>query len=189
MKYLTALIAFGALATVSCNNPPADPVERADSTNQAQEERAPVEAKTKENTSAFLVKAADGGLAEVAAGKIGEQKATNKAVKNFASEMVKDHTAANDEVAALASKLNISIPSAPSNDRQKNVADLGGKTAKEFDKDFMDMMVSDHKSTIDLFKDASDDDINQDVKVFIHNTIPKLEAHLAKADSIQKKIK
>lgn len=54
---------------------------------------------------------------------------------------------------------------------------------------FMDMMVADHKSTIDLFRDASDDDIAPEVKSFILATIPKLESHLAKADSLQKALK
>lgn len=51
------------------------------------------------------------------------------------------------------------------------------------------MMVADHKSTIDLFRDASDDDIAPEVKSFILATIPKLESHLAKADSLQKALK
>ena len=46
--------------------------------------------------------------------------------------------------------------------------------------------MSDHKKSIDLFRDASDDDIDAAVKAFINNTIPKLREHLAKADSIRK---
>ena len=114
---------------------------------------------------------------------------TVAATQPYAAEMVKDHSAVNDEVKSLAAKLNISLPGAPSEDHQKKAADLAGKKPKDFDKDFMDMMVSDHKSTIDLFKDVSDDDIDADVKAFVNATIPKLEAHLAMADSIQKKLK
>ena len=135
------------------------------------------------------MKAADGGLAEVQAGKLGEEKATHNQVKKFAALMVKDHTAANDEIKALATKLNISIPQAPSEENMKKAAEMGEKKAKEFDKDFMDMMVSDHKKTIDLFQDASDDDIDPDVKSFINNTLPKLQGHLAMADSIHKTLK
>ncbi|MGN6492741.1 MAG: DUF4142 domain-containing protein [Agriterribacter sp.] len=189
MKNAIPLLIAGALFAFSCNNQPADPVETADSTNEAKQDQAPVESDVQKNTSDFLVKAADGGMAEVAAGKLGEQKASNKAVKDFAAMMVTDHTAANEEVKALATKLNITLPAAPSEEHQKKAADLSEKKAKDFDKDFMDMMVADHKKTIDLFKDASDDDINADVKAFISNTIPKLESHLAMADSIQKKMK
>lgn len=193
MKNAISLLLAGALFAVSCNNQPADPVETADSTNEAKQDQAPDASRAasdvQKNTSDFLVKAADGGMAEVAAGKLGEQKASNKAVKDFAGMMVKDHTAANEEVKALATRLNITLPAAPSEEHQKKATDLSEKKAKDFDKDFMDMMVADHKKTIDLFKDASDDDIDADVKAFINNTIPKLESHLAAADSIQKKLK
>lgn len=189
-KSLLLLSAFaGTLLIISCNNQPADPVEKADSTNKAKQEQAPVESNTQENTSQFLVKAADGGLAEVDAGKLGEQKATQKSVKSFAALMVKDHTSANAEVKALAEKLNIALPSAPSEEHVKKAADLNKKKPKDFDKDFMDMMVTDHKKTIDLFKDASDDDINGDVKAFINNTIPKLQSHLDSAEAIRKALK
>lgn len=185
----TYIVTGVMIVLIACNSNTSDPVEKADSTNEAKQEIISEVSKTKENTSNFLLKAADGSLAEVAAGKIGEEKATQKAVKSFASQMVKDHTAVNDEVKTLASQLNITLPGAPGEDNQKMIADLGGKKAKDFDKDFIDMMVKDHKKTVDLFKDASDDDLHADVKSFIIATIPKLEAHLAKADSIQKALK
>ncbi len=189
MKKSTLLLSAVTALLFACNSSASDPVEKADSTNEAKQDAAPVESKSKENTSAFLVKAADGGMAEVAAGKLGEEKATNKAVKSFAADMVKDHSAVNEEVKALAAKLNVTIPTAPSDENRKKADDMSEKKPKDFDKDFMDMMVSDHKKTIDLFKSASNDDIDADVRSFVNNTIPKLEAHLAMADSIQKKLK
>jgi putative membrane protein len=188
---MKAYIITGAiLSLMACNsNNTSDAVERADSTNEAKQEIVSDVSKTKENTSEFLVKAANGGMAEVAAGKIGEEKAVNKSVKAFAAQMVKDHTAVNDEAKSLASQLNITLPDVADADHQQKIADLGGKKAKDFDKDFIDMMVADHKSTIDLFRDASDDNIAPEVKSFVIATIPKLEAHLAKADSLQKSLK
>ncbi|MFT3704800.1 MAG: DUF4142 domain-containing protein [Agriterribacter sp.] len=183
------LIFASSLLLGACNSTSSDPVEKADSTNEAKQEQPPVKSKTLENTSNFLVKAADGGMAEVDAGKLGEQKAMNKEVKSYAAMMVKDHGAANDEVKALASKLNITLPTGTSEDNSKNVTALSEKKPKDFDKDFMDKMIDDHKKTIDLFKDASDDDIDTDVKTFIDNTIPKLQAHLDSAEAIKKTLK
>lgn len=182
----TYIVTGAIISLIACNSNTSDPVEKADSINTAKQEIVDDVSKIKDNTGNFLVKAADGGLAEVAAGKIGEERAANKAVKAFASQMVKDHNAVNDEVKSLASKLNITLPGAPAGDHQKKIADLGGNDRKDFDKKFIDMMVSDHKNTIDLFKGASDDEIDPDVRSFILETIPKLEAHLAKADSLQK---
>lgn len=188
MKKTAFLMFIGSSVLFACNNS-SDPVEKADSTNEVKQEQAGTDTKTVENTSDFLVKAANGGMAEVEAGKIGEQKATHKEVKDFAKMMVDDHTGANAEVKKLAAALNVTLPSAPSEDHQKDVTKLNEKKPKDFDKDFMDQMVADHKKTIDLFKDASDDDMNADVKAFVNNTIPKLQAHLDAAEAIRKKLK
>src|SRR5690606_24918424 len=114
MKNTSLFLACMAFVMLACNNQTADPVETADSSNEAKQDQAEAVSEIKENTTAFLMKAADGGLAEVQAGKLGEEKATHNQVKKFAALMVKDHTAANDEIKALATKLNISIPQAPS---------------------------------------------------------------------------
>lgn len=185
----TYIVTVAVISLLACNGNTSGPVEKADSTNEAKQETVSDASKTKENTSNFLVQAADGGLAEVAAGKIGEQKAVSKAVKAFASQMVKDHTAVNEEAKSLASQLNITLPGAPGEEHQKKIAGLGDKKGSDFDKDFIDMMVSDHKSTIDLFRDASNNDISPEVKSFIIATIPRLESHLATADSLQKALK
>lgn len=186
------IVAGTIVCLIACNSNPrntSDPVEKADSINDAQQEMVSDVSRIKETTSDFLVKAADGGMAEVAAGKIAEDKAVSKDVKDFAREMVKDHEAANQKVKSLASRLNITLPATPGEDHQKKIADLGGKKVKDFDKDFMDMMVSDHKKTIDLFRDAGDKDLDPDVKAFVIATLPTLELHLAKAEAIQKIIK
>lgn len=190
LKNMKTYIITGAIITlIACNSNTSDPVEKADSTNEAKQEIISDASKTNDNTGDFLVKAADGGLAEVAAGKIGEEKATRKAVKDFASQMVKDHDAVNSKVKSLASKLNITLPGAPGEDHQKKIADLAAKKAVDFDKDFIEMMISDHKKTIDLFKDASDKALDPDVKDFIIATIPALEAHLSKAEAIKETIR
>lgn len=190
MKYSIPVIAAALLLLASCGNEPKDPAEYADSTNEVKNDMKPVESDTQKETSEFLVKAADGGFAEVAAARVGEEKASDPAVKELASKIIADHTAVNNELVALAAKLNITVPQAPSEERQKKVADLSGKTTKDFDKSFVDAMVDDHKKTISLFKDASEDeDINVDVKTFINATLPKLDSHLAAAEALQKKIK
>jgi len=189
MNKITALAAVTIMFMLSCNNNSSDPVEKADSTNKEKNQIGSDVSNTKENTSEFLVKIADDGMAEVASGSIGQQKANNKAVKDFASRMVKDHTAVNEEVKSLAARLNITLPEGMSEDNQKMAADLKEKKTKNFDKDYIDMMISDHKKDIDFFKNASSKNMDAEVKTFINATIPKLEAHLASADSIHKMLK
>lgn len=189
MKKSIFILGSAIVLLSACNNEASNAVEKADSMNEAKQDQMPVESKTLENTSKFLVDAADHGMAEVELGKLGEQRATQKSVKDFAAMMVKDHTAANSEVTALAARLNVTLPATYAEEHKKTAKDLGDKSAKDFDKDFMDAMISNHKKVIDKFKDASDDDMNAEVKTFINNTIPTLQAHLDAAEAIRKTLK
>jgi putative membrane protein len=51
----------------------------------------------------FYRDAAEGGMAEVAMGNLAQQKAQSPSVKDFGAQMVKDHSAANEKLKALAS--------------------------------------------------------------------------------------
>jgi len=139
-------------------------------------------------TADFLMKAADGGLAEVAAGQLAQSKAQNNDVKMFAGMMVNDHTGANQQVKDLAAKLQVTLPAAPSQEHQEKIDEAGKKEGKAFDKAYMSMMVDDHKKTIALFKEGASAAGNEEVKNFINNTIPKLQMHLDSAQAIQKRL-
>src|SRR3982074_908909 len=58
----------------------------------------------------FINKAAQGGLMEVAAGKLAAQRGLDPAVKSFGQKMVTDHTAANDTLKSLASSKQMNLP-------------------------------------------------------------------------------
>src|SRR5256885_310837 len=59
----------------------------------------------------FLNKAAVGGLYEVEAGRLAQEKANSSDVKAFGEMLVKDHSSANDELKALATSKSAVLPS------------------------------------------------------------------------------
>jgi putative membrane protein len=59
--------------------------------------------------TAFVQKAAESGKMEVEHGKIAASKASNAQVKAYANKLVKDHTAANNQLMALAKRKQITI--------------------------------------------------------------------------------
>ena len=142
-----------------------------------------------ETTAAFLVKAANGGMAEVTLAQLAKDKATNSSIKEFAGMMITDHSAANEKVKKLAADRNVTLPAEPGADEQKKAADLSKKSGAGFDKAYTDAMVKGHKETLDMFKTASAKVKDAAVKSFIDNTIPVIEHHLMRIQEIKKSIK
>ncbi|HEY4155747.1 MAG TPA: DUF4142 domain-containing protein [Puia sp.] len=173
-------LAAGLFALQACNNNPSststeDAVDSAKSVNKAVQ---PVQ----KDASDFAVAAANGGMMEVELGKIAEEKAMNQRVKDFGSMMVKDHTAANDNLKSIASTLNITLPDSVSDDTRKEIDKLKMKKGKDFDKAYVDMMLDDHKKDIAEFRKCADNCSDSTIKSFASTTLPTLEKHL---DSIQ----
>jgi len=134
------------------------------------------------DASDFAVAAANGGMMEVELGKVAEEKGANRRVKDFGAMMVKDHSAANDNLKSIASRLNITLPDSVSDDSRKEINKLKMKKGKDFDKAYVDMMLDDHKKDIAEFRKCADNCSDSSIKSFASTTLPTLEKHL---DSIQ----
>ncbi|MEO7120794.1 MAG: DUF4142 domain-containing protein [Ginsengibacter sp.] len=198
MKKLSTILLVSILAfTQACNSGDSnkDSVDSANDMNAKKDTTDVSNAKkdtmvntmsVSDNVAKFAVGAADGGMLEVALGKIAAEKATNKEVKDFGEMMVKDHTKANDELKSIAAEKNITLPATISDDSQKKIADLNKESGKDFDKDYINAMVKDHKDDIDDFEKAAKDSTYPALQAFAVKTLPTLYKHLGAAKAIQK---
>ncbi len=126
----------------------------------------------------FSKEAAQGGMMEVQLGQVAMKNGGSQAVKGFGKMMVDDHTQINNKLKDLASRKNVNLPTSISDDQQKDIDKLSKETGKEFDKNYVKMMIKDHKDDIDAFKKARDKISDSDYKNFIQNTVPTLQKHL-----------
>jgi putative membrane protein len=185
---LILFIAAGAYFAQSCNSnnrSADDTVEYAEEQNEEMQEDATL---FEFDNSEFAVEAANGGLTEIRASKIAQQKAQNQSVKDFAAMIIEDHTKANEELTSLAANKNITLPNAPGEDKLEQIADLNSETGADFDSEYMDMMVNDHQNDIDLFEDASENSEDAEIRAFADKTLPVLRKHLEEAESIQESL-
>jgi putative membrane protein len=133
----------------------------------------------------FVMKAASGGMMEVQLGTMAQEKGQSDRVKAFGSMMVRDHSRANDELKSLTQSRGMDL-TAMKAEHQKHVDDLGKKSAEEFDKAYMTMMVSDHKKDVSDFRNASKSLKDSTIKGFAARTLPVLQMHLDSAQAISK---
>lgn len=133
----------------------------------------------------FMEKAAEGGMMEVQAGQLASTKASDPDAKNFAERLVKDHTAANDELIKLANAKHVELPPAPSHSERKEIEKLGKLSGAAFDKQFASLGVKDHRKDIKEFEKASGKVKDPELKAWIDKTLPTLREHLAMAEKLE----
>ncbi len=132
----------------------------------------------------FMIKAAQGGMAEVELGQLAEQNAQSPEVKAFGQRMVNDHSKANDQLKQLASQQGVALPTGLSAKDQLTKGRLSSLHGEAFDKAYMKDMVTDHKKDIAEFKHESADGRDPALKQWAGQTLPTLESHLSEAEKV-----
>jgi len=134
----------------------------------------------------FLQKAAVSGMLEIEASKLAQERAQSQEVKDFAKMMVTDHTKVGEELKALASTKNVTLPSELPRSERNTIKDLTEKTGHDFDEEYAEEIAVDaHKDAVDEFEDAAEDAKDPEVKAFAAKTLPALKAHLAKGEALK----
>jgi putative membrane protein len=183
------------LSAASCSSKP-DSVEQAQDTNNAK--MGITNADTTVTTakgiggeqrpafdSEFMTKAASGGMLEVQLGQQVAKKATLPEVKQFAQQMVTDHTKANNELKALATQKNITLPTTLGEDQQKMYDEVLAEKGTALDKKYVSAMLDDHKEDIQQYQGAVTKAGDADIKTFAQKSLPVLQMHLGMLEKMQ----
>ncbi len=133
----------------------------------------------------FIPKAASGGITEVELGKMAADKGASQEVKDFGSQMVKDHSMANDELKEVAGKMNVTVPDKVDAKHRMMIDKMSAMSGAAFDKAYASGMVKAHKEDIALFEQADKTVKNDDLKSFIEKTIPVMKEHLAMIEKLE----
>jgi putative membrane protein len=131
--------------------------------------------------SAFIEKASRGGIAEVEASQLAANKATNAGVRDFALMLVKDHSAANKKLAAIAKSKGMEKPITVSDDQKATLKALQAAEGARFDQAYMAQMVKSHEESVQLLKSEIASGQDPTTKAYAQEVLPTVESHLRKA--------
>jgi putative membrane protein len=134
--------------------------------------------------ASFYKRAAEGGIFEVDAGNQAQQKSNDPKVKDFGAMLVKDHTAANEQLKSLAASKNISLPTSASVGQIAEKGKLDVLTGDTYDKAFINGQIKAHERTIALFKKEIASGQDADAKSFATAALPTLRKHLKAAKDL-----
>jgi putative membrane protein len=136
-------------------------------------------------TQDFVTEAAMGGMFEVESSKLAVQKSQGP-VKDFAAQMVADHTRAGAELTAEAKSENLSVPTALDSSNQDKLDKLQKLNGADFSNQYMDYQVSAHKDAVSLFQRYGKGGDNAKLKALAVTTLPTLQHHLDMAQGLDK---
>lgn len=170
-----------------------DSIAQVDSNNKKAETKANEAIKEKkklmENEAAFLVKSYEGGLFEIELAELAASHAANADVKQLATQLIAAHKAFNSQMLSIAFNATYTLPGGIDSDHAKDLTNLDKLKGNDFDKKFMDMIVSTHQKSVDAYSDASKKLAAGETKSYAAQTLPKIQGHLAMAKKLKDRLK
>jgi putative membrane protein len=151
----------------------------------AREDRAPALSQSEQD---FLKEAAQADLAEMDMAQIALQNSATGDVRDLANMIKSDHTSALEDLTELMKGKNVSQPKSIPARTQQDIGRMKTLTGGEFDREFVNLIVSEHQKTVEMFRDQQSTAQNEDVKKYVEDTLPILEMHLEKAQRLQTKL-
>ncbi|KPB77213.1 DUF4142 domain-containing protein [Pseudomonas cannabina] len=132
----------------------------------------------------FVEDASAKGIAEVQLGKLAlDEKDISPSVKEFAEQMVKDHTAANEKLATIAKNKKLEVSDDPML-MDKAKALILEMRKKSFDQAYANNQVVAHEETIKLYEEEANNGKDPELMAFAKATLPTLKEHLAHAKKL-----
>jgi putative membrane protein len=131
----------------------------------------------------FLTEAIEGNLAEVQMGQLAQKLASTTGVRAFGQMLEQDHTVANQKARAAATAMQIKPPTQPNSKQAADHERLSKLLGTEFDEQFAEHMVMDHKEDIQKYEKAAS--MNNPAGTYAKDALPTLRKHAQNAESLK----
>lgn len=96
----------------------------------------------------FLAAAHQSNLAEIQAGTLAQQKATEQVTKELGAKWIADHTKLDASLRAVATKLGVTLPTAPNAEQRAAAARLTATSGAAFDKLWFELQMVGHMKSM-----------------------------------------
>ncbi len=135
--------------------------------------------------ASFLDQAATINLAEIQEAQLAEHRAPRPTVRQFARQMITDHTRANQSLTALAQSKGVSVPTAPTQEQAAQLAELEHVRGRAFDRRYVEDQIMGHQQAIALYQGEAANGSDPEVRAYAQQTLPVLQQHLSMAQALQ----
>lgn len=136
----------------------------------------------------FMDQASQINLTEISLGKYMQAHATTTTAKNLGASYARDHTPAQANLRALASRLHVSLPTTPGAQNDSVVTRVEALKGTNLDVSFAKASVSGHQAAIAVFRKEESAGSNAAVKAYAADYLPMLQKHLKLAEHAESAI-
>ncbi|TKA91668.1 MULTISPECIES: DUF4142 domain-containing protein [Halopseudomonas] len=123
------------------------------------------------------------GLAEIEAARLALERTGNDKVKEFARQMIEDHTAINRELEQLGNSRGYPVAGTDSLAPKARDTLLNLRSVQSFDQAYAEHQITAHRKAIDLYRRGTRLD-DFDISNFARATQSKMEHHLAMTEQL-----
>jgi len=151
----------------------------------AREDRTPAASAADQE---FLVNTVQAHLSEIDMARLALGKSDNPDVSEFARTIQKDHSSELQDLAALMASRSVPQPNELPAAAKQEIARMNLLTGPEFDREFINAMVTDHLKAIEMFREQLIQTEDHDIKKYVERLLPRLGMHRDRAQELQSKL-
>lgn len=181
---LSVTLVFTALFIVSCDNSYYS--NDAENAAKVRSEAKSAEDKQKKET-AFFVQVTEIDLKQIELGQLAQRQGKAMEVRDLGRMVANAHTKSLRDLTAFAQIKGMSIPESHNDYAVNANQKLTEKFGDDFDRAFVDKMVSRHREAIDAFEEVSAGSEDKDFKSLANSSLLQLREHLDLSLECQKK--
>ena len=135
----------------------------------------------------YVPNAAEGDMYEIMAADIALERSQNAQIRELATMLKTDHTAASNAMKTAASQAapGVTLPTELDERRQGMLDNLRSASAENFDQTWVDQQIAAHNEGLTLHRGFSDNTDAPQLAEHARSVVPKLEAHLRQAEQIK----
>lgn len=134
----------------------------------------------------FIQSVALRGMRQIEIARIAVDKATNPAVKEYATKVVDEQSKATGALKRIAGRESITIPGSLDSKQQAEVDSLAKLSGADFDRAYMKDQVRTHERSLRDFQREMRDGQDDNVKAFAARVLPLVQEHLQTAQNLAK---
>jgi putative membrane protein len=132
---------------------------------------------------AFVAKVSQGGMYEVALGKVAADKGAQQDVKDQGNTEAHDHELVGTKLKSVAESAGISFPGELNADFKARLSKISALSGAKFDAAYIEDMKTIHAGDGAAFQKESKDGTNPDLKAFAAETYNIVQRHIGELDA------